>query len=81
MTDGNDVLFGDYGNDWLVGGTGRDTIYGGWGNDLMNADDDLPRLPTTARQLHGTAARGSATCRTRIRATRIASSAAPASTS
>ncbi|HWH28237.1 MAG TPA: Calx-beta domain-containing protein [Mycobacteriales bacterium] len=40
-TDGDDVVFGDYGNDWLVGGTGRDTLWGGWGNDLLNADDDL----------------------------------------
>ena len=40
-TDGNDVLFGDYGADWLVGGTGNDTLYGGWGNDLLNADDNL----------------------------------------
>jgi hypothetical protein len=51
-TDGNDVLFGDYGNDWLVGGTGRDTIYGGWGNDLMNADDDLT---TRDRRVAGSA--------------------------
>ncbi|MDA8435365.1 MAG: hypothetical protein M0Z98_05210, partial [Actinomycetales bacterium] len=41
LSDGNDVLFGDYGNDWLVGGTGRDTLWGGWGNDLLNGDDDL----------------------------------------
>jgi len=41
FTDGNDVLFGDYGNDWLTGGTGKDTLWGGWGNDLLNADDDL----------------------------------------
>ena len=38
-SDGDDVVFGDYGNDWLVGGTGRDTLYGGWGNDLLNAHD------------------------------------------
>jgi hypothetical protein len=40
-TDGNDVLFGDYGNDWITGGTGKDTLWGGWGNDLLNADDTL----------------------------------------
>ena len=40
-TDGNDVIFGDYGNDWLVGGTGRDHMYGGFGDDLLNADDNL----------------------------------------
>ena len=38
-TDGDDVIFGDYGNDWIVGGTGRDTLWGGWGNDLLNAYD------------------------------------------
>ena len=73
------MIFGDLGNDWLVGGTGQDTLYGGWGNDLLNADDDLHRMPTTER--HCTTGTLAQRRPTRNRATRTAPSAAPASTS